>query len=152
MMIAMPPVEYRMSDISTLADIRRGLQSDEPAPRLVIFGLRRMGAHGLNDAAVAHAFMTAFGKDFRRPLVLLRILVAELGTTSTRPIQIAPWCCPRLTGSEATLLAVLDRAMINEPAAALLLADLLGVRDAHGPLATATALSIALADLGLPLG
>jgi hypothetical protein len=141
-----------MVDIRTLADVTQAYQSDDPAARLVIYGLRRMGAHGLDDASAAHAFMTAFGKDFRRPLILLRTLVHELGTSSAYPIQIAPWCCPRLTGSEAAVLAVIERSLPNEPAAALLLADLLGVRDAHGPLATATALAIAFADLALPLG
>lgn len=141
-----------MMDIRTLTDPRQGAQPDDPAGRLVIYGLRRMGAHGLGDASVAHAFMTAFGKEFRRPLMLLRTLVHELAATSARPIQIAPWCCPRLTGSETALLAVLERSLTNEPAAALLLADLLGIRDAHGPLATATALAIAFADLALPLG
>jgi hypothetical protein len=126
-------------------------QPDDAALRLIIFGVRQMGAHGLDDAATAHAFMTAFGQDFRRPLTLLRTLMLELSQVSSRPIQIAPWCCPRITPSEATLLAVLRRCTTKERAAGLLLADLLAVRDAAGPLATATALAIACADLGLPL-
>ena len=44
------------------------------------------------------------------------------------------------------------KATGNPRAAGLLLADLLGVRSAAGPLATATALAGAFADLGMPLG
>ena len=29
--------------------------------RLVLFAIRRMGAHGLSDARAAHGFLTAFG-------------------------------------------------------------------------------------------
>jgi hypothetical protein len=128
------------------------LQPEDPAARLLIFGIRQMGAHGLDDACAAHAFVTAFGKDFRRPLLLLRTLMMEMSASSARPIQIAPWCCPRMTSSEATLLSVLSRSCENERAAGLLLADLLGKRDAGAILATAGALAIAFADLGLPLG
>jgi hypothetical protein len=128
------------------------LQPEDPAARLLIFGIRQMGAHGLDDACAAHAFVTAFGKDFRRPLLLLRTLMMEMSASSARPIQIAPWCCPRMTSSEATLLSVLSRSSENERAAGLLLADLLGKREAGAILATAGALAIAFADLGLPLG
>lgn len=127
------------------------LQPDDSARRLVIFGFRQMGAYGLDDACTAHSFMTAFGKDFRRPLILMRTLMLELSQSSQGPIQIAPWCCARLTPAEASLLAVLGASMTNDRAAGLLLADMLGVRDASGPLATATALAIAFADMGMPL-
>ncbi|MGK6320010.1 DUF6628 family protein [Sphingomonas sp. DT-204] len=128
------------------------LPPDDPGARLILFGFRQMGARGLDDACVAHSFMTAFGKDFRRPLVLLRTLMMELSTATTGPIQIAPWCCARLTPAEAGILDVLRTCLTNERTAGLLLADVLGTRDAAGPLATATALAIAFADLGLPLG
>lgn len=127
-------------------------QPDDPAQRLLLFGFRQMGANGLDDACAAHAFMTAFGKDFRRPLLLLRTLMMELSASATRPLQIAPWCCGRVTPAEGAFLAVTAKALTNERAAAFLLADLLAVRDASSPLATATALAIAFADLGMPLG
>ena len=72
-------------------------QPDDPAQRLLLFAFRQMGAHGLDDACAAHAFVTAFGKDFRRPLLLLRTLMLELSNAAARPIQIAPWCCARIT-------------------------------------------------------
>lgn len=127
-------------------------QSDDPAQRLLLFAFRQIGANGLDDACAAHAFVTAFGKDFRRPLILLRTLMMELSTAATRPIQIAPWCCSRVTPDEGALIAVLQKSLTCEASANLLLSDMLGVRDAAGPLATATALAIAFADMGMPLG
>jgi hypothetical protein len=127
------------------------LQPDDAGARLLLFGVRQMGMHGLADACAANAFVTAFGKGFQRPLVLLRALMAEMAETSAGPIQIAPWCCPRMTASEAMLLTVLGRVREQPEVAALLLRDLLGVREANGTLATAHALSNAFADMGLPL-
>jgi len=118
----------------------------------LLFGMRQMGANGLDDACAARAFVTAFGKGFQRPLILLRTLMMELSAVSARPIQIAPWCCPRMTAGEGAVIAAVGKTMTNDRAANLLLSDLLGTRDATGPVATATALAIAFADLGLPLG
>lgn len=140
-----------MPPSSPLATALPITQPDDPAARLFLFALRQMGAHGLADACAAHAFVTAFGKGFQRPLILLRTLVAELSAASVRPISIAPWCCPRMTPAEAALLDVLGRARTNPDAAGLLLGDLLGIRDAGGILATAHALANAFADMGLPL-
>ncbi|HWK35655.1 DUF6628 family protein [Sphingomonas sp.] len=141
-----------MPTTQSLAASFHQAQPEEAGPRLILFAFRQMGAHGLDDACTAHSFMTAFGKDFRRPLVLLRTLMMELSAASTGPIQIAPWCCARMTAAEAGILNVLERCQTNPSVAALLLADMLGTRDARGPLATATALAVAFHDLGLPLG
>lgn len=140
-----------MSQAQSLAAALPALQPEDAGARLLLFGIRQMGAHGLHDACAAHAFVTAFGRGFQRPLVLLRALMAEMSAASAGPIQIAPWCCPRMTRAEATLLEVIGRARTNQIAAAVLLADLLGVRDATGVAVTAEALSLAFADLALPL-
>lgn len=140
-----------MSQTATLADALPELQPEDAGARLLLFGVRQMGRHGVDDACAAHAFVTAFGKDFRRPLVLLRALMTEMARASTTPIPIAPWCCARMTGTEAALLAVLGHARSNPATAGYLLADMLGVRQASSVLATATALSNAFADLGLTL-
>lgn len=136
---------------ATITAALPAIQPEDPGARLLLFGVRQMGANGLNDASAAHAFLVAFGKEFRRPLVLLRALMADMAAVSDGPIQIAPWCCPRMTGAEATVLAVLARARTNAPAARMLLRDLLGIRDANGIFATARVLSNSFADLGLPL-
>lgn len=140
-----------MSNAQSLAAALPVLQPEDAGSRLLLFGIRQMGANGLHDACAAHAFVTAFGKSFRRPLVLLRALMAEMSAAAAGPIQIAPWCCPRMTRAEATLLQVVGRARHNPAAAEMLLADLLGVRDAAGVAVTACALSAAFADLALPL-
>lgn len=139
------------SGIAMLGQALPRLQPDDPGARLLLFGIRQMGAGGLTDAAGAHAFITAFGRDFRRPLILLRSLMAEMSTASAGPIQIAPWCCARMTAAESMVIEIIARAPHNSARAHLLLADLLGVRQADGILATAHALANAFADLGLPL-
>lgn len=140
-----------MSQTASLTAALPALQPEHPGARLLLFGIRQMGGHGLNDACAAHAFVTAFGKGFRKPLVLLRALMADMAALSHGPIQIAPWCCPRMTGSEAALLAALARVRTNRKAATMLLSDLLGVREVAGVAATARVLAQSFADLGLPL-
>jgi hypothetical protein len=140
-----------MSATKTLAAALPVLQPEDAGARLLLFGIRQMGAHGLHDACTAHAFVTAFGKGFQRPLVLLRALMAEMSAASAGPIQIAPWCCPRMTGPEATLLEVIGGIRTHPARAQMLLADLLGIRDATSVSFTAHALANAFADLALPL-
>lgn len=135
----------------TLAAALPALQPEDPGARLLLFGIRQMGAHGLHEACVAHAFVTAFGKGFQRPLVLLRALMAEMSAASAGPIRIAPWCCPRITGAESALLDAMARVRLNPASATMLFADLLGIRDASSVTATAQALAYAFADMALPL-
>lgn len=142
--------ESLMSAGNTFAATLPALQPEDAGARLLLFGVRQMGTNGIHDASVAHAFVTAFGMHFQRPLVLLRALMAEISTAASGPIQIAPWCCPRMTGAEAVLLDVLGRVRHNTEGAHMLLADLLGTRDAYGVLSTAHALSEAFADMALP--
>ena len=56
-----------------------------------------------------------------------------------------------MTGAEATLLAVMASCHDHPQRAGMLLADLLGVRNAGGTLATAQSVAAAFSDLGLPL-
>lgn len=122
-----------------------------PNARIALFAMRRMGAHGLADARAAHALFTAFGQGFRRPLVLMRSLMADLAGSAAGPIAIAPCCCPRITPAEAALLAVLGRVETTPAAAHILLADLLGIRRVDGVLTSAAALAAAFADEGRPI-
>lgn len=138
---------------TTLASVTTALpepQPEDPGARLFLFAVRQIGAHGLNDACTAQAFLTAFGRGFRRPLLLTRALMAEMSSTASGPIRIAPWCCGRITGAEATLLNALARAIHNPASAGLLLADLLGVRRADNVLSIAQAVAQSFADEGLP--
>lgn len=122
-----------------------------PNARLALFAIRRMGAHGLADARAAIALVNAFGERFRRPLLLLRGLMADVAGAAAGPITIAPCCCARMTASEAALLTVLARAETQPDAARLLVADLLGVRRVDGVLASAAAVAAAFADEGRPI-
>lgn len=140
-----------MTATNTLTATLPVLQPEDAGARLLLFGIRQMGAHGLHDACTAHAFVTAFGRGFQRPLVLLRALMAEMSTASAGTIQIAPWCCARMTGPEAMLLQVIAQVRIHPARANMLLADLLGIRDATSIGFTAHALANAFADLALPL-
>lgn len=137
--------------IGTFSTTLPHLQPSDPAARLILFGLRQMGAQGLNDAAASHAFLTAFGVDFRRPLVLLRTLMHELSLHAARPIQIAPWCCPRMTSAEGTIVEALRGIDANPERSAYLLADLIGVRDGARLACAAHGVVTAFADLGLPI-
>ena len=119
--------------------------------RIALFAMRRMGAHGLADARAAHALITAFGQGFRRPLVLMRALMADLAGAASGTIAIAPCCCARMTPAEAALVAILARVETHPDAARLLMADLLGARRIDGVLASAAAVAIAFADEGRPI-
>lgn len=122
-----------------------------PNARITLFVLRRMGANGLHDARASHALFTAFGQDFRRPLVLMRALMADLAASAAGTIAIAPCCCARMTAAERTLLIILARIEASPETAALLLADLLGVRRVDAVLASVAATASAFADAGRPI-
>ena len=122
-----------------------------PNTRLALFAIRRIGAHGLSDAHAAHAMVNGFGEGFRRPLVLMRAMMADIATSGTGTVAIAPCCCARMTTAESALLTILARAETMPETARLLLADLLGVRRVDGVLATATLLAAAFADAGRPI-
>ena len=136
--------------LALAAPLPHAMPSD-PNARVLLFALRRMGAHGLNDAHAANALLHAFGESFRRPLLLLRAMMADLAHTAACPISIAPCCCMRMTGAEATILTIVARAETAPDAAHVLLADLIAVRRPDGVLASITALAQAFADAGRPV-
>lgn len=119
--------------------------------RIALFAMRRMGAHGLADARAAHTLFTAFGAGFRRPLTLLRALMADMAGASALPISIAPCCCARMTVAERALLTVLARVETAPDTAHYLFADLLGLRRVDGVLASAASVAAAFADEGRPI-
>lgn len=119
-----------------------------PNARILLFAIRRMGAYGLADARAAHAIFTLFRESFRRPLTLLRALMADLAGNAALPIAIAPCCCARMTVAESSLLTIIARVETAPETAALLLGDLLGIRRPDGVLASIAAVSAAFADEG----
>lgn len=119
--------------------------------RIVLFAMRRMGANGLADARAAHVMFTAFGQGFRRPLVLMRALMAELASSAAGTIAIAPCCCARMTPAEAALISIVARVESAPDTARLLTVDLLGVRRVENVLMAAGAVASAFADEGRPV-
>ncbi|TXC71013.1 hypothetical protein FSB78_08660 [Sphingomonas ginsenosidivorax] len=122
-----------------------------PNARVALFAMRRMGAYGLADAQAAHLLFSAFGQGFRRPLVLLRALMADLASASSGTIAIAPCCCARMTSAESAMLTILARVETAPEVARYLMADLLGIRRIDGVLTSAAAVAMAFADEGRPV-
>ena len=140
-----------MSVSATLARALPAALPADPAARLILFGFRRMGAHGLDDARAAHAFVSAFGEGFRRPLTLMRAFMADCAGAATAPIAIAPCCCVRATPAELAVVSALARVETRPDSARLLIGDLLCVRRPDGVVASAAALAAAFADAGQPI-
>ncbi|EZP48886.1 MULTISPECIES: DUF6628 family protein [Sphingomonas] len=140
-----------MSDLTTTVAALPYALPACPNARVALFALRRMGAQGLHDARASHALFTAFGQEFRRPLVLMRALMADLAGTAAGTIAIAPCCCARMTAAERALLTILARVETAPDSARLLLGDLLGVRRVDSVLASVAAVATAFADDGRPI-
>ncbi|WP_343525183.1 DUF6628 family protein [Sphingomonas sp.] len=140
-----------MAETTTLATTLPHVLPACPHARIALFAIRRMGAHGLADARAAHTLFTVFGQDFRRPLVLMRALMADLASHASGQIAIAPCCCARMTAAEAALMTILAQMETAPDKARFLMSDLLGVRRVDGVLASAAAASAAFADEGRPI-
>lgn len=141
-----------MHDAARTSAIVPHAAPDCPYARLLLYGIRRMAAGGLEDAHAAHAFFTGFGLGYRRPLVLLRAMMAELSRVSTVRITVAPCCCPRMTAHEAALVDAVARATVQPDAAHKHLAALLHVRTCLGLVTSAQAVAASFRDMGMPLG
>jgi hypothetical protein len=123
----------------------------EPNRRLLLYCLRRMGAHGLNDAHAAQAMLAAFGIGYRRPLTMLRVFVQESAAMAARKISITGCCCMRMTWDEARLIEAIATSESDVAGAALLLRQTMGGERHLGALCAAQAVCAAFADLGRPL-
>ena len=123
----------------------------DPGARTLVYAIRKIAAGGLNDAFAAHAMLALFGSRSRRPLLLLRALMAELARASRRQIVVGPCCCPRATFAEAELLLIVASACERPGFVHGRLCQLLAVEHALGALSSAQALGQAFADLGYPL-
>jgi hypothetical protein len=122
-----------------------------PYRRLLLFAIRRMAAGGIADAHAAHALFTGFGVGYRRPLILLRALMAELSRVSAARLSVAHCCCARMTREEDILLKSMALAQAEPRAAHDQLRRLLHVRSCLGVLSSTQAVAGAFADLGMPI-
>ncbi len=119
--------------------------------RLFLFVMRRMATAGVNDAHAANAMLGAFGRSYRRPLVLMRAMMLELARASSRKILVAPCCCARMTADEATMMQATGIALRDPHSAFDLVSALLGNDNALGALTCLQAVAQAHGDLGRPL-
>lgn len=119
--------------------------------RLFLFVMRRMASAGVDDAHAANALLGAFGRSYRRPLVLMRAMMLEFARMSSRKIMVAPCCCARMTTDEALMVRATGEALRNPQAAYDHVSALLGNDHALGALTCMQAVSQAHADLGRPL-
>lgn len=83
-----------------------------PAPvcgeaRTVLFVIRRMAIHGLEDAHASHAMINSYGLGYREPLILVRTLLSEIARHARANIIVAPCCSPRMTAHEYALLSAI---------------------------------------------
>lgn len=125
---------------------------DDAGSRLLLLAFRRLITQGSHDSAVANQFVRRFGMAFRRPLLLVRVLIDEMKSSAFTTIHIAPCCCQRMTIAEATLIEAALRLPDRPDAARLLLADLLANRHPEGALVSLEAVVGAFTDAGHPIG
>lgn len=122
---------------------------DDQATRVLLAAMRRMAVGGLDDAEAQATMLGLFGLGYRRPLILLRLLMATFARTARHQIAIAPACCHRMTCAERTMLETVcapDERRAKDAAARLL-----GTGDCAETAVAAQALAQAFADLGRPL-
>lgn len=119
--------------------------------RLLIYAMRRMAQGGLNDAFAANAMLSLFGARSRRPILLLRALMAEMARSSNNHIIVAPSCCRMMTAAEGEMLMIVASAQERPRFIHGRICNLLGVDHALGVLSSAQAVAQAFGDLGRPL-
>lgn len=119
--------------------------------QLLLYVIRRMGAHGLHDAAAANALLGVFGINYRRPMIMLRAFMAETARGAEKKILISSCCCARMTMDEARLLEAITTALDDPRGASLLLRQAMGCNQDVGALSAAQAVCIAFEDLGRTL-
>jgi hypothetical protein len=142
--------ESPMSEASQMSVLERPVP-DCAHTRLLIYSIRRMAEGGLNDAFAANALLSLFGSRVRRPLLLLRALMAEMARASQNQITVAPCCCRRMTAAETELLTIIVTSRDRPRFAHARMSHMLGVDHAFGALSSAQAVAQAFADLGRPL-
>ncbi|MGD9809718.1 MAG: DUF6628 family protein [Sphingobium sp.] len=137
----------------------REIPRPDRAPPVTRFGpaglfflriVRLMATGGIDDARATAALFAQFGRNHRRPLVLIRALVLEMSRVSNRRIVLAPPCCGRITADEAIMLSALGR---GEEGFAKCHADSRALLDSDSALGAATcfqAVAACFADLGAP--
>lgn len=139
----------KINDNESLLD--RNALAAHRSRRLFLLTLRLMAAGGINDAHAVNALIGAFGKSYRRPLVLMRAMILELSRASQNRIMVAPCCCTRMTVQEAQIIAAAASAVADPHGTHDRLCALLGTQNALGALSCMQAVGQCFEDLGQPL-
>ena len=140
-----------MTESATLEALIPHRAPTEKVARTMLVAIRRLAVGGLTDAHATNILMGDFGMAYRRPLMFLRVLLAEVSRIAERQISIAPCCCPRMTEGEAAFLMIIDSARDQPERARAALARMAGTLDCLPALSVAQALGDALDDIGHPL-
>lgn len=138
------------SPLLLIPDIRPASLHNSSA-RLFLSTARFMAIGGVEDAQPASLMLAHFGRNYRRPLVLMRALMLEIARISRRTIMMAPPCCARMTADEALMLSALRRDEGDTLRAHEDCCALLGREDALGPLTCFQAVAQCFEDLGQPV-
>lgn len=133
-----------MNDASKLPTLLPHRLPSQGDARQLLFALRRMAVHGIDDAFATHSMLTAFGMRYRQPLVLLRALLVEMAREAKGNVVVAPCCAPRMTADEHNILV----AIADPDKAQARLADTLGTELCTRTVDTAHTLSVALDAMG----
>lgn len=139
--------DHSTDDVSAPTRSLPGGRSD----RILLFSIRRMAVHGLDDAHAAHAMLAHFGLGYRRPLILIRAMMSEIARASAQTVMVAPCCCMRMTPHEASLISAVEAGLEDASRANALLGALMGTPHTLGVLTTAQAVAQSFFDLGKPL-
>ena len=140
-----------MTDSVTLETLIPHPAPTEKVARTILVAIRRLASGGLNDAHATNILIGDFGMAYRRPLMFLRVLIAEMSRIAERQIPIAPCCCPRMTEGEATFLMIINSARGHPERARAAIARMASTLDCLPALSIAQALADALDDIGHPL-
>lgn len=114
--------------------------------RTLLFAIRRMAMHGMDDAFAVNTMMAAYGMRYRKPLLLLRTMLIDIARNARGNIVVTPCCAPRMTAHEHAILSAIgdpDRAIAH-------LSPLIDTERASTTQATVSALSESLTALGRP--
>ncbi len=126
-------------------------QPESRVARTILLAIRRIASGGLDDAYASNLLMGTLGMGYRRPLMFLRVMMAEVSRVSEKSIPIAPCCCPRMTDGEAAFLLAIDSGRDHPHVARAALARVTGTLDMLPALSVAQAIGDALDDIGQPL-
>lgn len=128
-----------------------GATQADASRQLFLKAARLMAIGGVNDARAAALMLGWFGRNYRRPLVLMRAMMLELARVSQRKIQLAPPCSTRMTRDEAVMLRALGREEWQIERTHEDACELLAAGNALGAATCFQAVSTCFTDLGTPL-